>query len=110
MIMGGDRMKTAENLVADLLKAVDTTEGKYVQLAKEDAVRIAELLVRVQFVGEVPDKQKGRILFYCSSCEKSFSAAGREDAESFEKWHYHTWYATCPWCQREVSQNDGYWR
>lgn len=103
-------MKTAENLVADLLKAVDTTEGKYVQLAKEDAVRIAELLVRVQFVGEVPDKRKGRILFYCPACEKSFRADGREDKECFEKWHYHTWYATCPWCRREVSQNDGYWR
>ena len=35
---------------------------------------------------------------------------GREDKESFEKWHYRTWYADCPWCKREVSQNDGYWR
>ena len=103
-------MKTAQNLVADLLKAVDTTKGSTIQLSKEDAVRIAELLVRVQFVGETPSTSNGRILFYCPACEKSFSAQGREDAECYAKWHYHTWYAPCPWCRREVSQNDGYWR
>ncbi len=103
-------MKTAQGLVADLLKEVDSTEGNYIRIPKEDAVRIAELLVRVQFVGEVPIKRAGEILFYCPACEKSFSAAGREDEKSFEKWHYHTWYAPCPWCKREVSQNDGYWR
>lgn len=103
-------MKTAQSLVADLLKEVDSTEGSYIRLSKEDAVRIAELLVRVQFVGEVPRKRDGEILFYCPACEQSFSAAGREDPECFEKWHYHTWYASCPRCRREVSQNDGYWR
>ena len=103
-------MKTAQNLVADLLAAVDKTQGSTIQLSKEDAVRIAELLVRVQFVGETPSYSNGRILFYCPSCEKSFSAEGREDRKSFEKWHYHTWYAPCPWCRHEVSQNDGYWR
>ena len=103
-------MKTAQKLVADLLAAVDKTKGSDIRLSKEDAVRIAELLVRVQFVGETPSRSNGRILFYCPSCEKSFSAEGREDRECFEKWHYHTWYAPCPWCRREVSQNDGYWR
>ena len=103
-------MKTAQSLVADLLKAVDTTKGKSIQLSKEDAVRIAELLVRVQFVGETPIRREGEILFYCPACEKSFSAEGREDRELFEKWHYHTWFASCPCCGREVSQNDGYWR
>ena len=103
-------MKTAQNLVADLLKSVDSTQGNLIQLSKEDAVRIAELLVRVQFVGETPKRRNGGILFYCPSCEKSFSAEGWEDMEFFEKWHYHTWYAQCPWCRHEVSQNDGYWR
>ena len=103
-------MKTAQNLVADLLAAVDSTKGNSIQLPKEDAVRIAELLVRVQFVGEIPKQRDGEILFFCPVCEKSFSAVGREDSECFEKWHYHTWYAPCPCCGREVSQNDGYWR
>ena len=103
-------MRTARDLAADLLKAVDTVQGEYIQLPKEDAVRIAELLVRVQFVGEVPKMQDGKILFFCAACGKSFRADGREDPECFGKWHYHTWYAACPWCRREVSQNDGYWR
>ena len=103
-------MKTAQNLVADLLAAVDSTKGNTIQIPKEDAVRIAELLVRVQFVGDTPSRSGGRILFYCPSCERSFSAEGREDRECFEKWHYHTWYACCPRCRRQVSQNDGYWR
>lgn len=103
-------MKTTRELVADLLKAVDSTEGDSVRIPKSDAVRIAELLVGVQFVGETPIYQNGKILFFCPACEKSFSAAGREDKQSFEKWHYRTWYANCPRCKREVSQNDGYWR
>ena len=103
-------MRTAQSIVADLLKEVDSTRGNYIRITKEDAVRIAELLVRVQFVGETPKKRDGQILFYCPVCEQSFSANGREDTECFEKWHYHTWYAPCPWCKREVSQNDGYWR
>ncbi len=103
-------MKTALGLVSDLLKEVDSSRGNYIQITKEDAVRIAELLARVQFVGEVPQKREGQILFYCPACERSFSAEGREDPECFKKWHYHTWYASCPRCKREVSQNDGYWR
>jgi hypothetical protein len=47
-------MKTTRELVADLLKAVDSTEGDSVRIPKSDAVRIAELLVGVQFVGETP--------------------------------------------------------
>ena len=34
-------MKTAQNLAADLLAAVDTTKGSTIRLSKEDAVRIA---------------------------------------------------------------------
>ena len=56
-------MKTAHQLVADLLEAVDTTKGNCIQLPKEDAVRIAELLVKVQFVGETPQYRDGKILF-----------------------------------------------
>ena len=103
-------MKTARELVASLLNAVDTTEGDFIQIPKSDAVRISELLVNVQFVGETPVYQNGKILFFCPTCERSFTAEGREDKESFEKWHYHTWYAKCPRCRHEVTQNDGYWR
>lgn len=103
-------MKMARELAADLLKAVDTTEGDSIRILKTDAVRISELLVGVQFVGETPIRRNGRILFYCPACEKSFYADGREDRESFEKWHYRTWYAECPRCRREVSQSEGYWR
>ena len=103
-------MTTAHQLVADLLDAVDSVEGDYIQIPKMDAVRIAELLVKAQFVGEAPSYRNGKMLFFCPVCEKSFSADGREDKECFEKWHYHTWYAECPWCKREISQNDGYWR
>jgi len=103
-------MKTAQKLAASLLHAVDTAEGNSIQIPKEDAVRIAELLVGVQFVGALPKMRNGQKLFYCIDCEKSFCADGREDPEFFEKWHYHTWYAPCPDCGREVSQSDGYWR
>ena len=103
-------MKTVHALVADLLKAVDSAEGDDVRIPKSDAVRIAELLVGVQFVGETPTRRDGRIMFFCPTCARSFNADGREDRESFEKWHYRTWYANCPHCKREVSQNDGYWR
>ncbi len=103
-------MKTTRELVADLLKAVDSTEGDYIRIPKSDAVRISELLVNVQFVGETPIYHDGKILFYCPACERSFTADGTEDPESFEKWHYRTWYADCPRCRRRVSQNDGYWR
>ena len=103
-------MKTTQRLVADLLTAVDSAEGGYVRIPRSDAVRIAELLAGVQFVSEAPRYQDGKIVFYCQDCARSFSADGREDRECFEKWHYHTWYASCPWCKREVSQSDGYWR
>ena len=103
-------MKTAQNLAAELLAAVDSAEGSYIEISKNDAVRIAELLVKAQFVRKTAPRRNGEILFYCPACEKSFSAAGREDRESFEKWNYHTWYAVYPECGREVSQSDGYWR
>ena len=82
-------MTTTHRLVADLLDAVDSTEGDYIRIPKTDAVRIAELLVKAQFVGEAPSYRNGKILFFCPVCEKSFSADGREDKECFEKWHYH---------------------
>ena len=103
-------MKTPQQLVANLLEEVESTSGNIIKITKEDALRIAELLVNVQFVGEVPKKRNGKILFYCPVCEKSFTANGREDRESYAKWHYRTWYAKCPWCKQEISQNDGYWR
>ena len=103
-------MIATHRLVANLLDAVDSTEGEYIRIPKTDAVRIAELLVNAQFVSEAPSYRDGEILFFCPKCEKSFAAEGREDKECFEKWHYHTWHADCPWCGREISQNDGYWR
>ena len=103
-------MTTTHWLVADLLEAADAVEGDYIRIRKTDAVRIAELLVKAQFVSEALSVTNGKILFFCPACEKSFSADGREDTACFEKWHYHTWHADCPWCKREISQNDGYWR
>lgn len=75
-------MTTTHRLVADLLDAVDSTEGEYIRIPKTDAVRIAELLVKAQFVAEAPSLSNGKILFFCPTCEKSFSAEGREDKES----------------------------
>ena len=45
---GRNSMKTAQELVAGILAAVESTEGKDIQISKEDAVRIAELLVNVR--------------------------------------------------------------
>jgi DNA-directed RNA polymerase subunit RPC12/RpoP len=50
------------------------------------------------------------VQFYCMDCGKSFLAVPREDRECFEKWQYHTWYAACPSCRREIVQTDRYWR
>ena len=41
---------------------------------------------------------------------KMLRAEAREDKDCFERYHYHTWYADCPNCKKEVSQNDRYWR
>ena len=47
-------MTPTHRLVADLLDAVDSAEGDHIRFPKTDAIRIAELLVRAQFVGEAP--------------------------------------------------------
>ena len=106
-------MKTKDELVADLLKAIETSDsvcGDHILVPKADAIRIVQLLSGVTTAQPASENTTGRILFYCTNCSKSFHANGREDRECFENYHYHRWYAKCPWCEQEVSQNDRYWR
>ena len=106
-------MKTKDELIADLLTAIETSDtvcGDHILVRKDDAVRIVHLLSGMEISSPPPKKKDGRTLFYCAHCAKSFRAEGREDEECFAKWQYHTWYADCPWCGNEVTQNDRYWR
>ena len=104
-------MKTT--MVNALLKAIETSElqkENTVRISREDAEEIVRLLGGKKNEPWTPVGADGRVQFYCAECAKSFRAEPREDAECYEKWHYHTWYANCPDCRREVSQTDRYWR
>ena len=108
-------MKSKEELIESLMTAIETSDtlcGDHILVRKADAIRILQLLAGTKDlkIRKNPQFTEGGILFYCADCSKSFRTAGREDPECYEKWQYHTWYASCPWCKREVSQNDRYWR
>jgi len=98
------------NYLLEQIDASDSMSGEYVLIHRNEAVRLVRELSGEQDIKKITKNKDGRLLFYCTDCAKSFRADGREDPECYQKWQYHTWYAECPWCKREVSQNDRYWR
>ena len=103
---------TKDELTRYLLEMIETSDsmsGEYVIIGKKQAVEIARLLAGKEEL-EIPKDTDGKTLFFCADCARSFWAAAREDEDCFRKYKYHTWYASCPSCGREVSRNDRYWR
>ena len=98
------------NLLLGQIGKSDSVCGDQVILPKEAAVELVRMLSGQTEIRQIPNDTDGKILFYCIDCSKSFRAVGREDEKCFEKWHYHTWYANCPECGRNISQTDRYWR
>ena len=96
--------------ILEQIRVSDSVSGEYVMIGKKEAVQIVHMLAGRREIPEAADEARGRILFFCSDCGKSFRAEGRDDTECYERWHYHTWYAECPWCRRQVAQTDRYWR
>lgn len=88
----------------------DLQNENYVLITKKEAEEILQVLGGHRNPQWVPKSEDGKVEFYCTNCGKSFWSESREDNECFEKWHYHTWYANCPTCNREISQTDRYWR
>lgn len=104
---------TREEIIDSLLYQLEETDAlnrDYVPIPKQAAVEIIRMLSGSKEISHSTQDEKGRTLFYCPDCGKSFRADAREDKECFERYHYHTWYADCPNCKKEVSQNDRYWR
>ena len=104
---------TREELIGNLQKEIEasgSSDGDWVRIPRKEAVQILRLLSGYPVVEESPQEAEGQKLFYCMDCSASFRAFPREDPECYEKWHYHTWYALCPKCRREVSLTDRYWR
>ena len=102
-----------EDLIGYLLEQIeyaDAASADYVRIRKGAAEELVRILSGRTESREIPQDTEGKILFYCADCGRSFWANGREDPECFEKWKYHTWYANCPRCEREVAQTDRYWR
>lgn len=103
-----------QELIGYLLEQIadsDAVNGDFVLIRKSVALELVRILSGQQEVRKpVAQGTEGKILFFCADCGKSFWADPREDPECYARWKYHTWYADCPACGREVSQNDRYWR
>lgn len=105
-------MKNTE-LVDSLITGIqeaDSMNSDYIFLRKYDAMKLLEILTGQHAEAVLGKGKEGKKLFFCSDCGKSFWEVPREDETCFAKYRYHTWYANCPLCRREVSQNDRYWR
>ena len=102
---------TKEQIADVLLKQLNSDEDStQVIIPREMAVAIVRMLTGQRAFGGGKSGPNGSVLFYCADCGTSFRANGREDKDCFQTYQYHTWYAACPHCKREVSQNDRYWR
>ena len=102
-----------QELITYLLRQIaqaDAAGEDTVRIRKQAAAEIVRLLSGQAEALQPPMNRDGDILFFCADCGQSFWAKPREDRDCFDKWHYHTWYAKCPLCGREVSRNDRYWR
>ena len=104
-----ERQELAEYLRRQI-EASDAEGTETVQIRKQAAAELLRLLSGEQAAPLFPVGRDGETLFYCADCSRSFWAKAREDEECFRRWQYHTWYAQCPACGREVSRNDRYWR
>jgi DNA-directed RNA polymerase subunit RPC12/RpoP len=98
------------NALHQAIAAADLQNTDRVLITRKEAEEILRLLGGQCSPQWTPKGTDGKVQFYCVNCSKSFWSDSREDTECFEKWHYHTWYANCPTCKREVSQSDRYWR
>lgn len=104
---------TKQELIDSLFRQLEKSDavcGDQVLIPRKDVLQIIRILSGQKEIKQKPVNTDGKKLFYCMDCSKSFWAAAREDKECFEKWKYHTWYATCPECNREIAQTDRYWR
>ena len=104
---------TKQDMIDTLILGIEKAtkeESSTVTLSVYEATEILSLLVRTQDNREPLVGKNGDVLFYCADCGQSFRAVPREDKDCFERWHYHRWFAECPKCRTEVSQNDRYWR
>ena len=104
---------TTQDLIDLLLSKIeqaDQQKSDAVTIKKYEAVELLSLLLSTMETGLPRTGEDGQMLFYCADCSQSFRAEPREDPECFARWQYRRWYADCPRCRREVSQNDRYWR
>ncbi len=104
---------TKDQMVSMLLDRINTSDsvsGDFVLIRKSEAIELIQMLSGNKEIRRPARSTDGMTLFYCADCSRSFWADPREDKKCFEKYRYHTWYANCPVCAREVSQNDRYWR
>ena len=88
----------------------DAMSGEYVLIGRKEAEEIIRVLSGQPLYQAPLTENDGKAIFYCADCARSFRAVPEEDKTCFEKYGYHTWYAPCPLCKREVSRNDRYWR
>ena len=106
-------MMTKQELINSLLCQLEKSDavcGDQVLIPKDQVIQIIQALSGKKEIKKNQIDTKGKKLFYCMDCSKSFWADAREDKECFEKWHYHTWYANCPECNAQIAQTDRYWR
>ena len=104
---------TKDQMIDMILNAIETSDsvsGDYILIRKRDAIELVRMLAGKTEIKRPAATPEGKVLFYCADCAKSFWAAPREDPDCYTKYQYHTWYAACPFCGIEVSQNDRYWR
>ncbi len=104
---------TKQDLIDALFAGIEKSDAEKsdtVTISKGTASEILSMLIRIHDHVQSRIEKDGKVLFYCADCGKSFFADPREDPECFERWHYHRWYATCPQCHADVTQNDRYWR
>ena len=102
-----------DQMISYLLDAIETSDsvsGDHILVRKKVAIELVQMLSGEKPVSRPAKNTDGKTLFYCADCGKSFWDDPQEDEACFAKYQYHTWYASCPFCKREVSQNDRYWR
>jgi len=104
---------TKQDMIDTLILGIEKAakEGnETISIPVPTATEILSLLVKAQDIREPLIGENGDVLFYCAACGQSFRAIPREDKDCYDRWKYHRWFANCPKCKAEVTQNDRYWR